>query len=158
MRTVRILLGTALVVSMAACGSDSDASGEALTKEEFILQGDALCQKFLEDSEAIEEPTDIEGLIALLDDAIERGETTLDDFKALEPPADGEAVLASLVTALEDSLPKIREARDAATDRDQAATGAAMDEAVAIGQSSDEPAKAYGFQVCGSEAELRADG
>lgn len=145
----------ALTLALSSCGDDD---GGALSKDEYIAQGDALCQQFMDETEALGEPSTVQELITMMDAAIDLADETHAGFSDLEPPPDGESVHERLLSSLEESTDKMREARDHAADGDQAGFTAAVDEAVAIGGASDEPAKDYGFEVCGSEEDLRADG
>lgn len=141
-----------VVLAVAACGGSS-----GLSKDEFIEQGDALCQRFQDETDEVAEPETEEELVEYLDEVIGIAQSTQEDFEALDPPEGGESVHEALVDSLEKSIAKVREARDAFEDDDQEAFEAAFEEAVELGEASDEEAKAYGFEVCGSESEDEED-
>jgi hypothetical protein len=159
MRWIAVTLVSIFVV--AGCGDDDEggggaASGEQLTKAEFIEAGDELCDRFVTETAALDEPMTQDEVVTFLDRAIEIAEQVHDDMAALQPPPDGESVHEALTSALSESTEKVREARDAADEGDAPAAEAAFAEAVEIGQRSDAEAKEYGFEVCGSEAEAGA--
>lgn len=141
-----------LLVAAAACGSDDHS--DTLSKDEYIVQGDALCNRFLRETAAPDEPVSPEEFVGFLDAAIEAAEDIYAEFSQLAPPPDGEQVHRSLLSALSESTEKVREAREAAADGDFARFESAMSAAVEIGRRSDAEAKAYGFTVCGSEDEI----
>lgn len=119
----RILAVLLLAGSLLACGGD-----DALSKEEFIAQGD------------------------YIDRAIEIASTTRDDFDELSPPDDGEDVHAALVEALDAGIAGLEEAKTAAEERmDLGVIGGFTEAGDAVDAASDE-AREYGFEVCSSES------
>ncbi|HJR26093.1 MAG TPA: hypothetical protein VJ804_11500 [Acidimicrobiales bacterium] len=154
MRLLRLpaLLVLALV-PLAACGDDDDGGGGgALSKEEFIEAGDAICREASEDGQSIDEPAanDAEDLSRFLEEAIEVVGTARSDFAALDAPADGEAVQQLEVDALADSVATLEDAKAESDAGD-------YDAARGIVQAADpeaearEPLQEYGFEVCGAE-------
>lgn len=153
---MRRLLGVGvipLLLAVAACGSDEP---ETLSKSEYIEQADVLCTAFMNEVDAQELPTSPDEAVEYFDALIPSADETHAGFEELEPPPDGTEVHEALLTSLSESTDKVREAREAAARGDGEAINAAMAEAAEIGQRADEQAKAYGFEICGSEGELRA--
>lgn len=151
----------ALTISIGVCSTllvscSDDGSGQ-LTKAEYIEKGDELCLELVEDFEQLADdaPETPEESVEFFETIVELAERTLEDFESLAPPDDGTTVHRELVSALRESIVKVREARTAVERRDAAAAAAAFREGAQIGMRSDAPAKAYGFQVCGSESQLR---
>ncbi len=153
--------GVLLVVAFAGgCGDDDEGASTSdgpLTREEYIAAGDALCRGFIEDTEALQEPEPEtrEELAAFLGEALALGEEVSAGFAAMEPPADAAEVHQALRSSLDESIPHVRAAQEAVEAGDGAAAQAALDLATDVGDDSDEAARAYGFEVCGSESELR---
>lgn len=139
------------VFTLSACDS---GGGGALTKAEYIAMGDEVCRRFLEQGNALTEPESPSDLVTFLDEAVRLAEAAYADFDALRPPSDGEAVHQELLSALATSTDHARDARGAAERADFEAMTTSMEAAVEAGTRSDEAAKAYGFEVCGSESEL----
>jgi hypothetical protein len=145
-RPLSVLLFLALV-PLAACGDDD----EALTKAEFIEQGDAICTAGSEEGEDLEDPDpqDAEDLSRFLDEAIDVLDGAREDFEALDPPADGEEVHQLEVDALQESVEVLKEAKAEADD------GNATEAARIISEADPEadaraPLQDYGFTVCGA--------
>jgi hypothetical protein len=142
-------------VPLAACGGDDDdggGGGDALTKAEFIEQGDAICEAASDDGEDLEEPDaeDAEDLSRFLGDAIEVIDGARQEFEDLDPPADGEEVYELEVEALRDSVEVLEDAKAAADDDDVAEARRIVTEADPEADAR-EPLQEYGFEVCGVE-------
>jgi len=149
LRAATVLLVLALV-PLAACGDDDDGGGEALTKAEFLEQGDAICRAAAEDGEDLDAPeSNTEDLSRYLTEAQELLTDAAEDFEALQPPADGVEVQRLYLAALRDTVDVLDEAKAASEDGD-------LQKALGIVQEADpqaearEPLQAYGFEVCGS--------
>jgi hypothetical protein len=141
-----------LSLLIGACGDDG--GGEALSRDEYVAAADELCSDFAEQGEALTEPETVDDVADLLTESIRLGESMSSKFAALQPPAEAEQVHASLRAALDGGVEKLRDAVAAIEAGDVDGMTSAVEEAVEIGQSSDEAAKAFGFEVCGSESEL----
>lgn len=139
-------------VALAGCGGgdDGDGSEEALTKVEFIEQGDRICEKSEKQSEteaeefAEENGFDLEkasgeeleeAIAAVLVPALEQQAEEID---ALGAPEGDEEEVEAIVAALEDGTAKVEDDPGAVFE------GAPLKEASKL-------AKDYGFEVCGEE-------
>ena len=166
-----------LLALTGACGGDSatsdpvatdDTTGEssdseALTKEEFIEQGDTICLALSMASEEVEPPDSPEGMPLYLTELVGQAEEALRQFELLEPPADGQDVHESLIEALSASIATVEGAITAYENGDQVTGGDLLAQATDEGDAADEELQAYGFEQCGSvapaeEGDAPADG
>ena len=111
-RIVGILLGAMLVV--AACGSDS----KALSKEDFLKQGNDICKKGNETIDAASKKAfpdqtaqpDPEALKKFFNDTVfPNVKKQIEDIDALKPPKDLEADVDKLVKDAKDTLTKLQD-------------------------------------------------
>ena len=146
------LVSACVTLGLVACGGGDDK----LSKADFIESGDKLCLDFNTKAKdlATPPPESAPQLVTLLDKTLALADETRADLEALKAPEDGEAVKKALVESLRLSTNRVRDARDAADRGDGEGFESAMAEADQIGKRADEEAKAYGFEVCGSEDEL----
>lgn len=154
------LMVLGLAVAGAGCDSGDGAGGGtddagALSRADYISRVDQVCRDFMEETDAFGEPENPQELADLLDAAIALAEETGDELRSIEPPPDASDVHRDLMASLDGSLAEMRNARRALEEGDFEAMGRSLDAAVDIGDDSDEAAKAYGFEVCGSESQLR---
>src|SRR5687767_9095387 len=91
-RCLAVLLASLSLLALVGCGSDDDGGddasteaedsgdaeesvdggeGEALSKEEFIERGDAICAELSVASELVEQPQDESGFAAFLNEQLE---------------------------------------------------------------------------------------
>ena len=152
-----------LLALAGACGGDSETSdpgatdgttgessdSEALTKEEFIEQGDTICLALSMASEELEPPDSPEGMPRYLTELVGRSEDALRELKLLEPPADGEDVHESLIAALSRSIATLEGAITAYENGDQVTGGDLLVQATEEGDAASEELQSYGFQECG---------
>lgn len=143
----RLLPLSVLVATTLACGGD-----DALSEDELIEQGDAICQEFEDRGSELEAPTSIEEVPAYIDEAIAIATSTRDDLDELAPPDDGEDVHAALVDALDRGIAGLEKAKAAAEDRMDQGVIDGLTEAGEAVEAAGEQAREYGFEVCGSES------
>lgn len=152
----RLIVLFAAVLTMAlvaGCGSSDDSTETveetvALTKAEFIEQGDQICEQAEKDSESeaeeFAEENDFElekaseeqleeAIAEVLVPALDR---QVEELDALAAPEGDEEQVEAIVVALEDA------SADVADDPSQAFEGEPLKEASKL-------AKEYGFEVCG---------
>lgn len=150
-RIVALLLGALVLVLVAGCGgSDDEAGEETLTKVEFIKQGDAICEKSEEQSEAeaeefaeendfdLEKATDEELEEAVAEVLVPALDRQAEEIDALGAPAGDEEKVEAIVVALEDGTAEVED------DPSRVFEGKPLREASQL-------AKDYGFEVCGEE-------
>lgn len=143
-----------LCLVLLSCTGDGDGD-ETMSKSDYVSQADEICTEFMEAGIALGSPSSPEDLVDYFDEAILQAERAATDLSALNPPGEAEAVHDALLTSLTESTDKVREARAAAADGDMDRVGAAMEDATQIGARADADAKEFGFEVCGSESEIR---
>lgn len=152
----KAFLAVGMVVAslvIVGCGGGDDDSGggeEALTKVEFIAQGDAICEQAQEQAEAggedfaeengfeLEKATDEqleEAVAAVVVPALEQ---QADEIGALGAPEGDEERVEAIVVALEDGAATV------AADPSVVFEGSPLKEASDL-------AKEYGFEACGEE-------
>lgn len=138
-----MLLGT------GACGGS-----DKLSKPEYIAEGDALCQRFVDQSEAAMEGVETtEQLSQAFGKLIADAKQVDTDLEALSPPDDATEVDAKLLDSLRKTTTAMGQVVDA-LERNDDSWQQLLEEADRVGSASDAAAKAYGFEVCGSEGEL----
>ncbi len=165
-RFIATLVGAlAIVVLVAGCGGGSDSgdssaadtsspeksTGPALSKAEFIKQGDEICTKTSEElNEGIESYTSENGLDEGEPSEEQQEElvsavilpvfqSEAEQLGALGPPAGEEADVEEIVTGIEDAV------SDAEGDLSSAITGDSPLE------DANAKAREFGFKVCGQE-------
>jgi hypothetical protein len=150
------LVPVVAALTMFGCGDDGTEE-DALSREEYISAVDSICLDFLETVEGWEIPESPDELPEYLDSVIETGDEASQDLGSIQPPPDAEGVHTALRVSLDGSLAQTREARETFAAGDLDAGKHALEEASDIGDDSDQLAKDYGFEVCGSEDEFRGD-
>lgn len=170
MGIIRVLAGLAVTaLLLTACGGDSE---EALSKEDFIEQANAICAATNEELDPIVEeffaetfedvPTDtppsqvpvvITAFDELFDEVLTPAfEEQMDEIRALAPPEEDAEMLDELYDDLESGLETVNATLDDAVAGDPAAI-----EAFSSGASeaqlneANRQAREYGLTVCGEE-------
>jgi hypothetical protein len=161
-RLITVLVGVfAIGALVAGCGGGSDStgsestgseSGTALTKAEFISQGDAICEKGTEEIEAGAEEFAEENEIDTQNPKTAQQEELVsevivpnlskqaEEIDALGAPSGEEAEVEAIVEALETATGEIEDEPGTLVE----ANAASFDKANKL-------AKEFGFKVCGEE-------
>ena len=153
------------LLAFAACGGDAadndaastddevseSASGETLTKEEFIEEGDTICGALSAAGETVQPPDSPEGMPVYLTELVGQAEEAHKQFGDLSPPEDGEEVHQAILDALSTSIATVKGAITAYENGDGVTGGDLLVQATEEGNAADEEAQAYGFTECGSE-------
>lgn len=150
--------------TIGACGDNADetdtatddstseaASGDTLTKEEFIEEGDTICAALEAAGETVEDPQSPEDYPVILTEHVGQAEEAHKQFAELKPPADGEDVHQALLDALGTSIETVKGAITAFESGDTVTGEDLLRQASEEGDAADEDAQAYGFTECGSE-------
>jgi hypothetical protein len=141
-----------LAAIVAGCGGDddSDTSSDSLTKAEFVKQGDAICEKANEESEAeaekfakendfkLERPTKEQLEEAVSEILVPNFKRQVDDLKALGAPEGDEEQVEEIISSLETTADEI-EGDPSLVFEEQ------------ILKEPAQLAEDYGFKVCGKE-------
>ena len=152
MRFKAILTTLALVVASAAiavgCGSsDSDSTtSEALSKSEFLKQGNAICKQGNQEINAAfndafgggSKPSQDEIDQVVTDTVVPSIQGQIDDLSALTPPSGDEDTVNNILDEAQTALDQVKDDPSAITGKDDPFAQANQD------------AKAYGLTVCGS--------
>lgn len=146
----RLLPVVLLLPALAACGDDE---AEALSHDEYVEQGDAICARLTEETDALDQPTDLPSAVTFLDESLPLARAAREDFAELAAPDDAEEVREALLSSIDVSIDAAGRARDAAANDDQAGVEAALAEATEAGAASDPVAQEYGFVECGTDDE-----
>jgi len=165
---MRAVFGLAVLASVAvaaaSCGGNGGGTtGEALSKEDFISQADAICTKH--DNEFANEiestfPTVDPTSANTSDEDLKKFEEPLrathdlrsrqvDELRALTPPEGFQGQWDKVLTFLDSSVEALANAADAVGDADREAMAAAFAKGQEGSDEADAIAKAYGFKVCG---------
>jgi hypothetical protein len=154
-RRPRSLAAATLIVVLAGLpgcggGSEGDGGAGALTKAEFIAEGDRICRQARADFLAADPsaPTTPEEAAALQEALIRTSEQELDRIRALDAPAQIEPALDRYLRAREQGIALLKRGLKAAEDGDARAY-AATQRRVASGQLNRlDLAQAVGFEEC----------
>src|SRR5687768_17046295 len=110
-----LVLPVLLLGLLAGCG---DAEADALSKEEYIEQGDARCEELNEELEGIAEPESADDIAP----ALERMGGLFEDFRSdlaeLEPPDDAEELHQDFLDTVDKAIETVDKAGTAAEDGD----------------------------------------
>ncbi len=138
--TLPVLLGA------GACSED-----ESLSKDEFIEQGDEICQRADDRTEDIEEPDDLESIGAYADEVAPIFEEAGDDFEALEAPEDGQEVQDAFVDLVREGQDTLVQLRAAVEDDDQERVQELGQDLSDLGEGVNDQLRDYGFEQCGED-------
>jgi hypothetical protein len=135
-------------VSTGATGATGAATGEPLTKDEFIAQADAVCKAGDKkiDAAAKEtfsgggQPSQADQEAFVTDDVIPNVQDEVDGIAALTPPEGDEDEVSAIVDSAQDAIDQIESDPSALTE------GASADDPFA---EANQLAKEYGLKVCG---------
>ena len=130
----------------------------ALTKDEYIVEADALYAELNARTEALGEPETVEEIVAW---AAGFGEIAVDGvprLQALEPPADDRAGADAIMANLFDQVDFVTELGAAAEAGDAEAIDAIIAQVAEISAESDRTARAYGFRECGVDDDAEPTG
>jgi len=165
MRSAKWLLVMAVVsvIALGACGgSDDKGDSKALTKDELIEKGDAICDDYDTATREIEFPDlpaggqlddldddQLEALSKYIGENIKVFSNQLDDLDALVPPSDLEKDWDALIDDLEEMKSAFEAGHAAVDDRDQEAFDSFDAEIAKLGSAASAKAEDLGFETCG---------
>jgi hypothetical protein len=135
------LSGLALLVSLAACGGDSEAGG---AKGQYITDGDAICNDTNSELAAVGTGSDT-ATLEKIRDAMARAYERLN---ALPVPADDEARALQFVAEVHNAALTMEAAVQASIINDQAKVQKSLADFQASTERVTKVAKDYGFKVC----------
>jgi hypothetical protein len=134
----------ALAVLAAGCGGGSDR----LSKEEFRSQGNAICDKYQQQLNALPNPTELNQIPGLVDQALGILDKEIDEFSDLKPPEDLQDEFDNLLAQTDRTKQAARDLSEAAKENDAAAVQKALDEGKAASNEADRLAGQLGLSSC----------
>jgi hypothetical protein len=150
----------AAVAVLAGCGggggtsTSSTPSGEPLTKQELIAEGDEICRQAGEQFQQLQQspPTSAEAAVTFTQKLIDIQQTQLTQLRELNPPAAVQSSLEDYLKALEKNISILKQGLEAAQNSD--ATGYAKAQAKTVSQQVErlQLARAVGFKECSRPA------
>jgi hypothetical protein len=131
--------------ALSACGGDS---GDRLSEEDFREQANAICVEYNEKISELEPPAapaDIPDYVERVIPVVEEG---LAELRALSPPEDLEDEYETMLDETEKAIPAARALSDAATEEDAAAVQDAIAQGESADEASDRAARELGLNTC----------
>jgi hypothetical protein len=139
---VAALVG-ALVLLAAACGGDA-----RLSEDEFQSQANAICDKYQKQLRELDEPTSLEEIPDLVDQALVILNKEIDEISALKPPEELQGGFDKMIAASDKTKAAADDLSAAAKSGDQAAVEKALDEGNAASKEADQLAGSLGLDGC----------
>jgi hypothetical protein len=144
-----LLAVLAVAAATAACGGGDGGGGE-LSREEYVAQADAICERTNEQEAALgEAPSSLPALAEYLEKQKEIAEDQLTALRELDPPQQLEEQVDEAYGLLDQVVGKIDEAVAAAQAGDVATLTAVGGEAQKLAAQADRIANEIGLTVCG---------
>lgn len=141
-------------LALAACGGDDgdDAGGEAISKQEFIEQADAVCAESADPQGEIqaqlESATSPDEAAAAYEELADVSQGINDEINALGRPEGDEELIDDLAAKQEQLVVLVNELAAAVRAEDQAEAAAVGTELNALVAEAGEIFDSYGFEVC----------
>lgn len=148
LRVTVALVAGALALAASACGGE-----DALSKEEFQKQGNAICAKYDKQIEDISTPTSVEEVPAYVNKALPIVERQIEDMKELNPPEEDQETFDALIAEAEKTVRAGRELGEAAEAKDDAAIEQTLNEGNTASDRADEHATELGLTDCVDQAQ-----
>jgi len=158
--TCAVLVVLAAGLFLAGCGGGGESStsvttsGEPLSKQELVAQGDAICQNASDQFAQLQQnpPTTAEGVATLTQRVIEITETQVSQLRELKPPASLQSALDDYLEALEKNIAVLRQGLKAAEQNDVTGYQVAQAKSAQEQVQRLELARAVGFKECSRPA------
>jgi hypothetical protein len=149
---MRWLVPVVLLLLVAGCGGGGPDSKPPLTKAQFVVQGDELCNEFRQSHPATVAAKNWPSLREGSEAAARAEDGFADDFAALDAPAGGRAVHDHFVATERRAARITRKIADLAatpTRTSRAEIDAYVRQIHALGEAIRAELRGYGFKVCG---------
>lgn len=140
-----LILGIAV---LAGCGG---SGGKRLTKQEYASKADAICGKYNQDVQALQNPSDLSELARVADKTLAILDSAIKDLKKLRPPASEQETVDQWLEQVENLEQDLTEIRDSAKANDTQAVQAVVPKAEQHNSRSNELATELGMSVCNSD-------
>jgi hypothetical protein len=136
------------VLVLLATGCGGGGSGARLSREEFESQANAICAKYQKQLHEVGNPSSIEEIPDLVDQALAILNKEIAEIAALNPPADMQTEFDALIDASNNTKDAADDLSQAAKDGDRAAVQKALDEGNAASEKADQIATQLGLDSC----------
>jgi hypothetical protein len=143
LRVAVAFVAGSLALAASACGGE-----DALSKEEFQKQGNAICAKYDQQIEDISTPTSVEEVPAYVNKALPIVERQIEDMKELNPPEEDQETFDAMIAEAEKTVQAGRELGEAAEAEDEAAIEQTLNEGNTASDRADEHATELGLTDC----------
>jgi hypothetical protein len=141
----KVLPAAAVLAAALAAGCGGN---DALSKDEFVKQGNAACAKYAAATKQIGDPKTIDDIPRLLDATVREFDTMIASLKDIQPPDDLSADYDKLVGTADDAKRSFADLKAAAESKDQTKLDAAAAKASATDKESDALATKLGLDGC----------
>jgi hypothetical protein len=145
-------ISAAGLLVLAGCGGGGDEA-EPLSKSEWIEQADEICAQADEDIEALGDPTTLDEIGELTDEASGISRDALADLRALRPPEEDQATVDQMLDLVEQQIEIGEQIGEAARNGDEAEVRRLAAEAQPLEAQADEIGRQYGLDDCADDAD-----
>jgi len=160
-RFAAICIGAVLAgAAFVGCGGSDGDSGDALSKEEYIAQADAICAETSVKSDAAVnefatayQSGDFNSAADIIQETGVTTDAALADLKELVPPEEDQETIDSLFEVSDEQSALVADFVEAVRSGDDAAVQAVGVQADELDTQSNQIADDYGFVDCGSAGE-----
>ena len=144
-------LSVIAAVSVIAVGCGDDEGGEALSKDEFVKQGNAICKKYDAEGDKLGQPTSVQEIPEYADKALALFEKQVDEMNDLQPPEDLQEDFDKFLATADDAKKFIGDLKTAAESGDEKKVSEVAEQGDARDQESDEIATKLGLTECAQD-------
>jgi hypothetical protein len=142
---VAALVGVSVLLA-AGCGGGG--SSARLSQEEFQSQANAICAKYQAQLKALGNPSSIDEIPGLVDQALAILNKEVEEIAALNPPEDMQSDFDKMIAASDKTKAAANDLSAAAKAGDQAAVQKALEEGNAASNEADQLATGLGLSEC----------
>lgn len=140
-----------LILAIAVLAGCGGSGGKRLTKQEYASKADAICGKYNQDVQALQNPSDLSELARVADRTLAILDSAIRDLKKLRPPASEQETVDQWLEQVEKLKQDLTEIRDSAKANDMQAVQAVVPKAEQHNSRSNELATELGMSVCNSD-------
>jgi hypothetical protein len=148
MTYVKKALPAAVVLAAALAAGCGGGNDDALSKDEFVKQGNAACAKYAAAAKQIGDPKTIDDIPRLVDATVREFDTMISSLKDIQAPDDLSADYDKLLGTAEDAKGTFGELKSAAEAKDGKKLDAVAAKASATDKESDALATKLGLDAC----------
>lgn len=131
------------VVVLGGCGGE-----ERLTRAEFASKADAICSKYNQQTNALQNPTNLTQLANVADQTLAILDNAIEELRKLEPPKSDQAKVDQWLAEVAKLRIDLVEIRDKARANDMEGVQAVVPRADRHNRQSNELATQLGMKVC----------